>query len=776
MKAHLTFPSFGRPPVRRNAPCHRAIPIVLAALAAVLVISGCDDTSPISPHTKPSFSGTVADQTYTVGKPISTLSLPAATGGNGLLTYTLEPSVPGLIFDHSTRTLSGTPTTSGTYPMTYTVAHDDDNISAPDEATLPFTITVEERDSGDAALMEVIDTQDAAADIFNEIVTGGDSLEERLQALALRLTALPQVTDAEVLMDAIEVSYESGLRSLMLFVDAQSAEPRRGPQGQSASAPAATPADSRTALLRGVNLSLAQDDAAVIGNSRVLICAPLDNHVHLGHPEVGPRLNEIFSAHRFGSPGAGFVVSLPDFLPVAYLPDTKCTVEDLLKMHEYGTIILSGHGVVSEGSQYFFLSVPLERGEGLDAFQERHDKLLNDNSLVISTTYWFGIEWDIFERKTTVAITDRFIDNLPERLPNSVVFADTCQGAKSPLIMANSFLQKGARAYLGFDQTIASRYGTRTAISFFDYLTYPGTTVGDAFALVDPKVDPHWSELSDAHRPPTAARFEILGSYGAKFKYSSRPTFGGQRVNDQTYKLGTGVPPLILPEAEGFDGELHYALGGERGIPKGMDFSVDNRTLTGTPEEPGIYEMTWEVWDSDIDESEGDTDSLTFSIKVEGHIVPVPESIAGWSLSRPCCTDTVFIDESKILKPYLDWCGTYSYTKTGDRTAEIHTVTRRYVPGIWNCDVRNHIRLQFHPETLHYNSVWTQSSPECQGADGTSGPIPEDSDWYYLAFMRRLSENSLESYREEYREIAASPPEEPIGGYYSDLYLRDRCP
>ena len=60
--------------------------------------------------------------------------------------------------------------------------------------------------------------------------------------------------------------------------------------------------------------------------------------------------------------------------------------------------------------------------------------------------------------------------------------------------------------------------------------------------------------------------------------------------------------------------------------------------------------------------------------------------------------------------------------------------------------------------------------------DRTSEPIPEDSDWYYLSFMRRLHENSLESYREEYREIAASPPAPPNRGGYSDTYLRDRCP
>ena len=53
--------------------------------------------------------------------------LPEASGGNGRLTYSLEMAVPGLTFDGNSRTLSGTPTTVATYPMTYTVVDGDSN-------------------------------------------------------------------------------------------------------------------------------------------------------------------------------------------------------------------------------------------------------------------------------------------------------------------------------------------------------------------------------------------------------------------------------------------------------------------------------------------------------------------------------------------------------------------------------------------------------------------------------------------------------------------------
>ena len=84
------------------------------------------------------------DQTYVVGAALQALTLPEATGGNGALTYSLGPMIPdGLTFDASTRTLSGTPTTAGTYDMTYTVKDGDDNTNASDAATQTFTITVQ---------------------------------------------------------------------------------------------------------------------------------------------------------------------------------------------------------------------------------------------------------------------------------------------------------------------------------------------------------------------------------------------------------------------------------------------------------------------------------------------------------------------------------------------------------------------------------------------------------------------------------------------------------
>ena len=100
----------------------------------ILTVEGSLETS----DRQPSFgTATVSNQTYTAGTRVAALTLPAASGGDGTLSYSLAPSVPGLTFTASTRHLTGTPTSAGTYNMSY-VARDADG----DTATLSFILTV----------------------------------------------------------------------------------------------------------------------------------------------------------------------------------------------------------------------------------------------------------------------------------------------------------------------------------------------------------------------------------------------------------------------------------------------------------------------------------------------------------------------------------------------------------------------------------------------------------------------------------------------------------
>ena len=114
-----------------------------------LTISGAiapltiNDPSSAGTDTAPTFVGaTIEAQTFTQGTAITPLPLPAATGGNGPIAYTLTPAIPGLRLNSTTRVLTGTPTTAGVTEVTYTAADSDDNVAASDTDTLTFTITV----------------------------------------------------------------------------------------------------------------------------------------------------------------------------------------------------------------------------------------------------------------------------------------------------------------------------------------------------------------------------------------------------------------------------------------------------------------------------------------------------------------------------------------------------------------------------------------------------------------------------------------------------------
>ena len=112
-------------------------------------------TSPPPADTSPSFAAGSGpgDQSYTVGTAIDALTLPAASGGDGTLTYSLSPAVPGLSFDPATRRLTGTPTQAGSYAMTYTATDTDG-----DTDSLTFTISVQTAGGGQTPTYGVGDT------------------------------------------------------------------------------------------------------------------------------------------------------------------------------------------------------------------------------------------------------------------------------------------------------------------------------------------------------------------------------------------------------------------------------------------------------------------------------------------------------------------------------------------------------------------------------------------------------------------------------------------
>ena len=141
------------------------------------------------------------DQTYTAGTAIDPLTLPEASGGDGTLSYSLSPDVPGLSFDTGTRELTGTPTAAGAYNMTYTVTDADG-----DTDTLSFIVTVEaaeEEDDGSG------DTGGGTSDAVS--VEGLECTARRVDATGIRVEMTGTVRAHRSLLAVRAIGYVEGI-------------------------------------------------------------------------------------------------------------------------------------------------------------------------------------------------------------------------------------------------------------------------------------------------------------------------------------------------------------------------------------------------------------------------------------------------------------------------------------------------------------------------------------------------------------------------------------
>ena len=116
--------------------------------SATVTIRGTDSA--------PSFgSGSVTAKTFTAGAAITDFTVPAASGGNGTITYTASNLPDGLVFDATgtdtpgctgteAREICGTPTTAtaGAQTVTITANDADSNMASGDQGRLTFSVTV----------------------------------------------------------------------------------------------------------------------------------------------------------------------------------------------------------------------------------------------------------------------------------------------------------------------------------------------------------------------------------------------------------------------------------------------------------------------------------------------------------------------------------------------------------------------------------------------------------------------------------------------------------
>ncbi|MCY4571692.1 MAG: fibronectin type III domain-containing protein, partial [Gemmatimonadetes bacterium] len=91
-----------------------------------------------TPDQAPSFSTAISGLSFTEDEEATAVTLPAANGGDGALSYGLTGLPGGMTFDAASRALGGTPTEAGEFALTYTATDEDG-----DEASFSLTVTVD---------------------------------------------------------------------------------------------------------------------------------------------------------------------------------------------------------------------------------------------------------------------------------------------------------------------------------------------------------------------------------------------------------------------------------------------------------------------------------------------------------------------------------------------------------------------------------------------------------------------------------------------------------
>ena len=179
---------------RRTRLRHLLAPFATAAMLLGLASNAAAQ----GPGGVPEYSTFPAAQVFTVGVEITPVTLPAASGGDAPLTYTLIPTVPGLTLNPTTRVLTGTPTTAAPLASYFIRAIDVD-----DETTqINFDITVNAGAPTGLTLSvnpaTVTESADATTITLTATLVGGTFAENRNVLFVFSSTATDSTATVDI--------------------------------------------------------------------------------------------------------------------------------------------------------------------------------------------------------------------------------------------------------------------------------------------------------------------------------------------------------------------------------------------------------------------------------------------------------------------------------------------------------------------------------------------------------------------------------------------------
>ena len=471
----------------------------------------------------PSFGdATVADQAWVKGTPIASVTLPAASGGAGALTYALTPALPaGVTFTAATRVLAGTPTESKTSTWyTYTATD-----TAGDKATISFRIKATEAPRDDAAFVSY-------SGVPSKIAADGTATV----TVTMRNTGTTTWTSA--------AGYKLGSQSpadnttwglSRVAVPSDTAPNETADFAFTITAPGTTGGHAFA-------WRMVRDAATWFGASTT------SSTVTVEDPSFG---DATVSAQAWAQNKAVTTTTLPaasggaGALTYALTPALPAGVT-----FAASTRTLSGTPTGSQtATTYTYTATDTGGHKATLTFGIRVEAAPTDNAAFVSSS---GVPAKMAAGGTaTVTVTMR---NTGTTTWTSA--AGYKLGSQSP---ADNTTWGSSRV------SLASDVAPNGEVSFSISVTAPSSKGGHTFA---------WRMVRDPGTWFGAATTSATITV-------EDPSFGSASVANQSWSPGVAITSLTLPAASGGDGRLTYSL--TPAPPAGVTFTAATRTLSGTP-------------------------------------------------------------------------------------------------------------------------------------------------------------------------------------------------
>lgn len=166
-----------------------------------------------------------------------------------------------------------------------------------------------------------------------------------------------------------------------------------------------------------------------------------------------------------------------------------------LAQYNYGIIILRTHSATREGETIVDLFTSEEYSASKYGDEQEND--------LLTMGYY---SWN--PGKFYFAVTPKFIENLESRFPKSVVIAMGCNSLNVTCKeMAEAFIKKGAKAYIGWTGLVSPSHTDNETIRLLRGLLVENKTLSDA--IDSTKFDPLYGSKM-AYYPPEASNLTIF--------------------------------------------------------------------------------------------------------------------------------------------------------------------------------------------------------------------------------------------------------------------------